>query len=204
MAADNSHKDDNPFKAGAGHSPPFLAGRHEEIADFTTFLKQDEVLKNVILTGLRGVGKTVLMDDKYKPLALDANWAWVGSDFSESSFLTELNLCIRLLTDLSVFSSSLSIEIPSNNNFGFMLDGKETKHFDYEFLLQVFQATPGLTSDKLKAVLQMVWEAAKHRGTHGIVFAYDEAQVVGDVKDKDQFPLAVLLETFQSLQRKGA
>ena len=37
----------------------------------------------------------------------------------------------------------------------------------------------------------------------GIVFAYDEAQVVGDRQVKDQYPLAALLETFQSLQRKG-
>ena len=41
------------------------------------------------------------------------------------------------------------------------------------------------------------------RGTKGIVFAYDEAQVVRDREDKEQYPLAVLLETFQSIQRKG-
>src|SRR3990172_12448844 len=50
----------------------------------------------------------------------------------------------------------------------------------------------------------MVWNAAKARGTRGIVFAYDEAQVVSDREEKDEYPLAVLLETFQSIQRKGA
>jgi hypothetical protein len=36
------------------------------------------------------------------------------------------------------------------------------------------------------------------------VFAYDESQVVADQKDKEQYPLAILLEAFQSVQRKGA
>ena len=78
----------NPYKAGAGHSPPHLAGREREIEQFRKYLEQNEITKNVILTGLRGVGKTVLMDDKYKPEAINAGWVWVGSDFSESAFLT--------------------------------------------------------------------------------------------------------------------
>ena len=98
----------NPYKAGAGHSPPYLAGREYEVKKFLGYLDQSPVTMNVVLTGLRGVGKTVLMDDKYKPEAIKAGWAWVGSDFSESAFLSEENLCIRMLTDLSVFSSSLS------------------------------------------------------------------------------------------------
>src|SRR5258707_11827487 len=105
----------NPFKAGAGHSPPFLAGRNKEVEHFKKFLDQEEITKNVILTGLRGVGKTVLMDDKYKPEAIKAGWAWVGSDFSESAFLSEENLCVRILTDLSVYSSNLSISKPSES-----------------------------------------------------------------------------------------
>ena len=204
MSITEPQREDNPFKPGAGHSPPHLAGREQEIAAFREFLTQDEVTKNVILTGLRGVGKTVLMDDKYRPAAIDANWAWVGSDFSESSFLNEQNLCIRLLTDLSVFSSGLTFEKKMATSFGFMSADKETQSFDFDFLFSVYAATPGLTADKLKAVLQMVWEAAQLRGTRGIVFAYDEAQVVSDREEKDEYPLAVLLETFQSIQRKGA
>ena len=54
-------------------------------------MQQDEIFKNVILTGLRGTGKTVLMDSKYKYEAQRSGWVWVGSDFSESSFLSEVN-----------------------------------------------------------------------------------------------------------------
>jgi len=193
----------NPYRPGAGHSPPHLAGRAEEIEQFKKFLQQDIVTKNVILTGLRGVGKTVLMDDKYKPEVKHAGWAWVGSDFSESCFLTENQLSARLITDLSVFSSSLSIRKESGR-LGFPIEGNnEVRSLSCEFLMTVYEATPGLTTDRLKAVLELVWGTAKDKGLRGIVFAYDEAQVVSDRQEKEQYPLAVLLETFQSIQRRG-
>jgi hypothetical protein len=193
----------NPYTPGAGHSPPYLAGREEEVAAFCQHLEQDTVLKNVILTGLRGTGKTVLMDDRYKASAQQTNWAWVGSDFAESSFLSEVNLCTRLLTDLSVFTSSLSTAA-RERTLGFNASQQRQQSLSFDFLATYFESRPGLTVDKLRSTLQFVWDVASDRGIQGIVFAYDEAQVVRDRPDKDQYPLAVLLETFQSLQRQGA
>jgi hypothetical protein len=192
----------NPYTPGAGHSPPHLAGREAEVAAFQKQLQQQQIMTNVVLTGLRGTGKTVLMEDKFKPTAQKAGWAWVGSDFSESSFLTEGNLCLRLLTDLAVYTSGLSVESP-DGTLGFDTE-KKRRSLSFEFLITHFQSQPGLTVDKLKSTLELVWSVAKSKGTAGIVFAYDEAQVVQDRADKEQYPLAVLLETFQSLQRKGA
>ena len=59
----------NPFKPGAGHFPPYLAGRIPEIKEFDALLDQQVILQNFILSGLRGVGKTVLLQ-RLKPLAL--------------------------------------------------------------------------------------------------------------------------------------
>jgi len=70
---------ENPFRPGAGHKPPFLAGREKERKEFQKLLGQKVILENMVLTGLRGVGKTVLLDT-LKPLALGANWLWVGTD----------------------------------------------------------------------------------------------------------------------------
>lgn len=50
--------------------PPYLAGRKEEIREFERLLRQHVILENMVLTGLRGVGKTVLLD-RLKPLAID-------------------------------------------------------------------------------------------------------------------------------------
>jgi len=191
----------NPFKPGAGHPPPYLAGREQEIVGFKKHLSQEEVLKNVILTGLRGTGKTVLMDNRYKPAAQKEGWVWVGSDFSESSFLSEEHLCTRLLTDLSVYTSSLKIPT-ERGSFGFS-PRVESANLTFEWLLGCFDKQPGLTVDKLKATLEVVWTAAQDKGIKGIIFAYDEAQLVADHKERLQFPLAVLLECFQSLQKMG-
>ena len=190
----------NPYSPGAGHSPPYLAGREEELAAFRKYLQQEQVRTNVVLTGLRGTGKTVLMEDKYKPMAQKEGWAWVGSDFSESSFLSEANLCVRLLTDLAVFTSGLSVE--SSEDLGFR-PGSQREPMGFDFLCHYIQGQPGLTADKVKSALEFVSKAVEQSGKRGIIFAYDEAQVVRDREDKEQYPLAVLLETFQSLQRKG-
>ncbi|HEV3005740.1 MAG TPA: hypothetical protein VGX78_14835 [Pirellulales bacterium] len=48
----------NPFRPGAGHMPPYLAGRRAETQSFLRLLEQEVILENLVLTGLRGVGKT--------------------------------------------------------------------------------------------------------------------------------------------------
>ena len=69
----------NPFRPGAGHTPPYLAGREGEDLAFRRLLDQDIIFENLILTGLRGVGKTVLLD-ALKPVAIQHGWLWVGTD----------------------------------------------------------------------------------------------------------------------------
>src|SRR5262245_57978604 len=96
----------NPFRPGAGHMPPHLAGREEEKREFARVLDQEPILQNPILTGLRGTGKTVLLET-FKPMAIEAGWLWVGTDLSESVSVTENSMAIRLLTDLSVVTSGL-------------------------------------------------------------------------------------------------
>ena len=59
----------NPFTPGAGTSPPELAGRKEIIDQATILLKRIQIgraAKSLLLTGLRGVGKTVLLNEMYR------------------------------------------------------------------------------------------------------------------------------------------
>jgi hypothetical protein len=55
----------------------------------------------------------------------------------------------------------------------------------------------------MKAVLGAVAVALQARDIHGIVFAYDEAQNMMDHAEKEQYPLSLMLEVFQSVQRKN-
>ncbi len=190
---------ENPFRPGAGHQPPYLAGREAERQEFDRLLDQTTILENLVLTGLRGVGKTVLLDT-FKPLAIQKGWHWVGTDLSESVSVSEETLATRLLADLSVIGSTLTVGLREGT--GFTATAQPTR-LDYPTLVGIFQATPGLVADKVKAVLELVAQAVAAEGKRGVVFAYDEAQNLADQQDKDQFPLSLLLDVFQSIQRKG-
>ncbi len=60
----------NPFTPGAGHTPKYIAGRASEVEEFKALLLQDVVMENLVLTGLRGIGKTVLLTS-LRPVALE-------------------------------------------------------------------------------------------------------------------------------------
>ncbi len=55
----------NPYAPGAGQRPPELAGRDRELAQFEVVLERiarGRPERSLVLTGLRGVGKTVLLN----------------------------------------------------------------------------------------------------------------------------------------------
>lgn len=198
----NESKILNPFKPGAGHMPPYLAGRELETDEFRKLLDQKTILSNLILTGLRGVGKTVLLDT-LKPIAFSKKWLWVGTDLSESTSVSEENMAMRLLADLSVVTANIVIkrQLPPT---GFLVQGTfEEKTLSYHALMELYRASPGLVADRLKAILEFVWLCLQPNGVSGVIFAYDEAQTMSDHASKEQFPLSLLLDVFQSIQRKN-
>ena len=194
----------NPFRPGAGHKPPYLAGRQAEREEFLRLLQQTTILENMVLTGLRGVGKTVLLDS-FKPPAVNQGWIWVGTDLSESTSVSEDNMAIRLCTDLSVITSGVVVETLEVPHVGFAPDSERIQRtLNYPTLMGLYSSLPGLPLDKLKGVLEIAWRAlSKGQNVRGIIFAYDEAQNLADQSAKEQYPLSLLLDAFQSLQRRG-
>jgi type II secretory pathway predicted ATPase ExeA len=189
----------NPFRPGAGHKPPHLAGRHEETEEFTRLLGQDIILDNMVLTGLRGAGKTVLLDT-LKPRAINSGWAWVGSDLAESASVSEERLSIRLMTDLAVFTAPIVLRDKEKSSMGLVSAPREIA-LDYPTMEALYHQTPGLASDKLKAVLHFAWRCLKTERIHRVVFVYDEAQNLTDQARSSEYPLSLLLDVFQSIQK---
>jgi hypothetical protein len=185
--------------------PPHVAGRKQEHAEFDRLLEQDTILKNLVLTGLRGVGKTVLLET-FKPRAQAAGWLWAGNDLSESVSFSENNLALRILTDLAVITASVPFDSkPGPKSIGFQaaqLTLGATPGLSHEDLVLLYNRTGGLVSDKIKAVLEYVWAGFKDQNQR-VIFAYDEAQNLSDHAEKGEYPLSVLLDVFQSIQRKG-
>jgi hypothetical protein len=66
----------NPYAPGAGQRPPELAGRDREIQQFEVVLERvarARPERSMVLTGLRGVGKTVLLNT-FRSMALQKLW----------------------------------------------------------------------------------------------------------------------------------
>lgn len=200
----NSTEFKNPYRPGAGHMPPYLAGRENEYVEFDRLLQQDEILENLVLTGLRGVGKTVLLET-FKPRALEAGWLWASADLSESASISEPALAERLLADLALITASATVANPNlGRAVGFAASAEPREvPLSHEILVEVYARTPGLIADKIKATLEFAWEQLREQGEPRVIFAYDEAQNLTDHAGKDQFPLSVLLDVFQSIQKKG-
>ena len=202
MNTQNNRNYVNPFKPGAGHMPPYLAGRDKEKQEFLLLLDQKIILKNMVLTGLRGVGKTVLLDT-FKPLVIPKKWLWVGTDLSESASVTEEKIAERLLADLSIVTAGIPLTraIPSTGLLAqTAFDGQS---LNFKTLAELYKAIPGLVADKIKTILEIVWGCASPLGVNGIIFAYDEAQTMSDHVEKEQYPLSLLLDVFQSIQKKN-
>lgn len=192
----------NPFRPGAGHMPPYLAGRQEEQEQFRKLLQQETIFQNLIVTGLRGVGKTVLLES-FRPIALAEGWVWVGTDLSEAASVSEKAITTRLIADLAVFTSGVTITVP-HKRVGLVGDKTERTYLSFDFLKKLYDSTPGLAADKLKAVLEYVAVGTvTGLKKKGIIFAYDESQNLSDSSTKEQYPLSLLLDVFASIQKKG-
>ena len=97
---------DNPYTPGAGRRPQVLAGRDRDLDDFSAMvekLSSGGSDRSVIYTGLRGVGKTVLLME-FDLLASDAGWATtevqeVGNNPDFRALFT--TMALRLLRSLS-------------------------------------------------------------------------------------------------------
>ena len=66
----------NPYAPGAGQRPPELAGRDREIRQFEVVLERvarSRPERSMVLTGLRGVGKTVMLNT-FRSMALQRLW----------------------------------------------------------------------------------------------------------------------------------
>ena len=192
----------NPFRPGAGHPPPYLAGREQERHEFAALLEQRPVMTNLVLTGLRGVGKTVLLET-FKPIAIDTGWLWAGADLSESASVTEETIAVRILADLAPLVANIELDRSEAAVIGFKRATRSTPiRLEFEVLKAVFDGVPGLVADKLKATLELVWRALGSTRIRGIVLAYDEAQNLSDQAASHQYPLSLLLDVFQSIQKR--
>lgn len=193
----------NPFFPGAGTKPLYLAGRSHEQGEFAKALKRANLTQNILITGLRGVGKTVLLED-LRPLASREGWLWTGNDWNEAAAVSEKDVATRLIVDLTKVLAPIVNYRRDELPMGFTSrPTAKDRPLAFDDLWTIYDGTAGFNTDKVKAVLEHVAKIIANAKIKGIVFAYDEAQNLADKKDREQFPLSLVCDVFSSLQRRN-
>ena len=78
---------DNPYTPNAGARPPALVGRDAELVAFEVLLdrmRAGHTEQSMLITGLRGVGKTVLLG-AFEERAQARDWVTVDAEITKSS-----------------------------------------------------------------------------------------------------------------------
>ncbi len=81
----------NPYAPGAGAPPPALVGRDRQIQDFDIAIQRLALgrhAKSLMLTGLRGVGKTVLLH-RFCRIASSHRWVYIQLEAGENQRFAE-------------------------------------------------------------------------------------------------------------------
>lgn len=170
---------ENPFRPGAGTSPPALVGRDALIDQFEVTLRRTVAGrpgKSVMPTGLRGVGKTVLLN-RFHEIARDQNLHVAFIEAPESGDFRRL-LATRLRSillglDRGLVSKTVVRALGILKSFAYTLPDGSSISIDVDALTG--QADSGVLSEDVTDLLVASGEAARDRRT-GIVIAIDEVQ----------------------------
>lgn len=175
----------NPYAPGAGYPPPELAGRDdliERAAIGLDRIRAKRAARSVILYGLRGVGKTVLLN-KIRMDAEARGFVAVGIEAPEGRSLPALLApALRAtLLGLSRGQAVLAGAQRAMRALGNFVGALKVKYSDIELSMKT-GSEPGLadTGDlelDLADLFQAVGEAAEERGT-AVVLSIDELQYV--------------------------
>lgn len=179
----------NPYAPGAGTPPPELAGR-EAVIEMTSIaldrIRNGLVARSLMLVGLRGVGKTVLLNRLHND-AEAAGFATVMLEAPERKSLPALLAPALRAAVLKLDRMAKGGELARRamHAIGGFVQAMKVKYHDIEFGIDL-GLEPGLadTGDldaDLTALLRAVGEAARERKTAAVLFI-DELQYVEEAQ----------------------
>jgi AAA ATPase domain len=175
----------NPFAPGAGYPPPELAGRRAILEQADVVLaraEQGRHAKSFILVGLRGVGKTVLLNRVLR-MAEVRNFKAVLIETAESKSVAELLLppLRKILLDLDRIEGVSEKAKRALRVLRSFAKSVKLKHGDFEISVDGEKgvADSGDLESDLPDLLVAVAEAAQARKTV-VVLLIDELQYLNE------------------------
>lgn len=189
----------NPYRPGVGIRPGYLAGRDRAIGRFQAMLRAaPEQPAAMRMTGLRGVGKTVLLD-VFAEKAVTAGWEPVQLEFQPSHNTDEalqealvdvLDRARRRMSRVERLKAAASRIVP---------EAVRLTWDDFSLELSPGSKAEAALTEELFETVRL----AIGQGRTGVVLLLDEAQLIRDERDRHgEHPLSLLVAPIVALQRQ--
>lgn len=170
---------ENPFSPGAGTRPPALTGRDAQLEQFDVLLSrlaQGRSGRSMLVTGLRGVGKTVLLNT-FEAMAQERGWYTASREITEATSLPDeiARIAQRAIRALSVTRKVRSrVDELLAGLTGFTVSGPEGLEISFEPRAASRTSAADL-GDDFGDLFCAVGEVALAKD-RGVVVLLDEAQ----------------------------
>ncbi|HEX3484069.1 MAG TPA: ATP-binding protein [Micropepsaceae bacterium] len=186
----------NPYAPGAGNPPPELAGRSDLISEAQTILQRIALgrpAQSLILIGLRGVGKTVLLNRIREMAEQDERFLSIQAEAHEGKTLAELLVpgLRQTLYRLSLIEKAKEKARRGLRVLKSFVNGMKLKISELDIELSMSPefgvADTGNIENDLPALVAAIGEAAKSDG-RPVLILLDELQYL----DTDEFSALIM------------
>ncbi|HEX9856216.1 MAG TPA: ATP-binding protein [Acidimicrobiia bacterium] len=185
----------NPYRPGVGLTPLYLAGRDGQIRRFASTLRgAPDIPANVRITGLRGVGKTVLLG-QFERVAAEEDWAAASIELEHRHDSPEALVAV-ISGVCDALRAKLSRAARVRRQMGRAVDQVSRVNVGINEIKVSIDPNATDEDAELTEVLYETVVATTSRGKLGVVLMLDEVQVL-----EDPASLSVLIAAVSSLQR---
>ena len=175
---------ENPYTPNAGARPPVLVGRQDELDAFEVLLdrlRAGRSEQSMIITGLRGVGKTVLLSE-FRTSALDRDWVVIeieiakhDNDQFKELLAREIRKALFAIAPRAKWAGKLKRAAQILKSFTVTVDPQGTLSAGLDVEALVGEADSGALDADLTDVLVALGEASTQHN-QGVVLLLDEIQ----------------------------
>ena len=193
----------NPFRPGNGVLPAYLAGRERPLAEFDAFVADPHPLHaNWTVTGLRGTGKTVLVETA-AARAEAAGWITLERELGERH-RDDARLAEAIEEDAEALlrRCGLAATLQRSVAHGVRLL-RPTKISVAGVSIEPEPVSPRSPADRMRDALVRLSDALADADRPGALLLYDEAHLLADDRSRERYPLSSLLAALGAVQRSG-
>jgi hypothetical protein len=172
----------NPYTPNAGSRPQELAGRNNELEQFRVLvgrLKRGATEQSMIIRGLRGVGKTVLLN-AFEDRAESEGFLTFYHELTPASSLV-VEIARDAQSALARLKLSVRATLAIREALGHLKTIKVVGPAGVELAVDLRKADEGTIARDLSELFLQLGSAAADKGT-GVVFLLDEIQFADEVQ----------------------